>query len=154
MRNHLDGAAQEIAAAFLANDLGVNLPAGEVADPTQANVNEALVVTQVEVCFRAVVQNEDLPMLVGRHGARVNVDVWIELLDCDLEAALFEDEPGCGGGDALANRRYDAAGEEEILCSHRLPHNPIVDLCARRANQDTYRYSASAVSGADFELRV
>ncbi len=70
VRNHLDRPAQEVPAPLLLDDFRVHLPAGEIADAAQADVNEAFVVAQVQVRFRAVVQHVDFAVLVGRHRPR------------------------------------------------------------------------------------
>ena len=77
-------------------------------------VREALVVAEVEVGLRAVLGDEDLAVLVGRHRAGIDVDVRIELLEADREAAGDEEPADRGGGDALAERRDDAAGDEDV----------------------------------------
>ena len=77
----LDGAAQVIAPPLLGDDRLVDLAGGDVAGPGQVLVDEALVVAQVEVGLGAVVGDEHLAVLVGRHGAGVDVEVGVELLD-------------------------------------------------------------------------
>ena len=52
----------------------------------QVLVDEALVVAQVQVGLGAVVGDEDFAVLVGRHGARIDVDVRVELEHRDREA--------------------------------------------------------------------
>ena len=42
-------------------------------------MSEALIVSEVEVGFGAVVSHKDFTMLKWRHGARIDVQVWIEL---------------------------------------------------------------------------
>jgi len=76
-------------------------------------VDEALVVAQVQVGLGAVVGDEHLAVLQGAHGARVDVDVGVHLLDADPEAAALEKAPDGGGGDALAQGRHHAAGDED-----------------------------------------
>ena len=93
VRDDLDGAAQEVAAPLLGDDRGVDLAGGDVGALVEVLVDEALVVAQVEVGLGAVVGDEDLAVLVGRHGARVDVEVGVELLDGDGEAAALEDAP-------------------------------------------------------------
>ena len=50
----------------------------------QGLVNKALVVPQVQVRFRAVVGNEYLAVLYRVHGARVHIQVRVQLLRGDL----------------------------------------------------------------------
>ena len=52
----------------------------------QVDVDEALVVAQVEVGFGAVLGDKDLAMLIGGHGARVDVEVRIQLHGGDADA--------------------------------------------------------------------
>src|SRR3546814_2998842 len=61
----------------------------------------------------AVVGDVHLAVLKRAHGARIDVDVGIELHHRDAQTARFED--GCQrcGGDALAKRGHHAAGNED-----------------------------------------
>ena len=70
----------------------VRLVAGE------AGVGEALVVSKVEIGFSSVVGDEDLAMLEGRHGSGIDVEVGVELLQADAEAAAFEEATNAGSG--------------------------------------------------------
>ena len=82
--NDLDGLALVVLAlAFFLDDGEVNLAGGEVAVAGQRGVGEALVVAEVEVGLGAVVEDVDLAVLVGAHGAGVDVDVGVELLEPD-----------------------------------------------------------------------
>jgi len=74
--------------------------------------------SQIEVGFGAVVQHKNFAVLVGAHGARVNVDVGVQFLHGDVKAAFFEGASQRGGGDALANRTDNAARKKDVLCGH------------------------------------
>src|SRR5215472_6111032 len=60
VRNHLDSAAKEVAAALAADYGRVDLAGGDVRQPRQVRVDEALIMTQIEVCFSAVVRHKHL----------------------------------------------------------------------------------------------
>ena len=90
VRDDLHRAAEEVAAAFLLDDGVVDAAGGHVGVALHELVDEALVVAQVEVGLGAVLGDEDLPVLEGAHGARVDVDVGVELLVGDLQAARLE----------------------------------------------------------------
>jgi hypothetical protein len=96
VRDHLHRLAQVVAAALFFEHALVDLAGGEVVGLLHARGDEALVVAQVQVGFGAVVGDEHLAVLEGRHGARVHVDVRVELDEGDFEAARFEDR-GQGG---------------------------------------------------------
>ena len=51
---------------------------------------EALVMAEVEVGLGAVVGDEDLAVLVGRHRARIDVEIGVELAQADLVAARLQ----------------------------------------------------------------
>ena len=113
VRHDLDGRAEVVAAA-LAPDHGVVDPAGgDVRGAARVGVGEPLVVAEVEIGLGAVLGDEHLAVLVGRHRAGVDVDVRIELLQLDVEAASDEQPADRGGGDALAERGDDPAGDED-----------------------------------------
>ena len=104
-----------VAAAFTRNDLLVDASAGEVVGLRKRRVREALVVAQVEVGFRAVIGDEHFAVLERTHRARVDVQVGIEFLERDLEAAPLQQASDAGGGDALAQGRNHAAGDKDVL---------------------------------------
>src|SRR5947208_2614874 len=63
----------------------------------------------------AVVQHEHLAVLERVHRARVDVDVRIELLEGDAEAAGLEEAAQGGGGDALPESGGNSSGDEDVL---------------------------------------
>src|SRR5690554_5772355 len=118
MRDHLDSAAQVIAAALLADHLCIHLAGGNVANLIQPHVDETLIMPQVKVGFRAVVQHKYLAVLVRAHCARVNVDIWVKLLDCDSKTAILEQPPNCSRSYTFADRTDHTAGKKDIFRSH------------------------------------
>ncbi len=116
----LDRAAEIIAAPLLSDDGGIDLAGGDVGGAGEVLVGEALVVAEVEVRFGAVVGDEDLAMLVGRHRARVDVKVRVQLHDRDTGAAAFDQSPDRGGGDPFADGRNHAPRHEDVL-RHPVP---------------------------------
>ena len=90
VRNDLHGRAQVVAAALLADHVLVDAAGGDRVLAAQAGAHEALVVAQVEVGLGAVVGDVDLTVLERAHGARVDVDVRVELHHRDLQATGFE----------------------------------------------------------------
>ena len=112
MRNDLYGGAQVVAAPFLGDHLAVDAPGGEIAVAAGLAADETLVMPKIQVRLGAVLGNEHLAVLEGAHGARVHVDVGIQLDHAHVQAAGFENgAEGCRG-DALAERRDHASGDE------------------------------------------
>ena len=81
----------------------------------QVDVEEALVVADVEVGLGAVVGDEDLAVLERVHRARIDVEVRVELLHRDAQPARREQVAEARGGQALAERGDDTAGDEDVL---------------------------------------
>ena len=113
VRDDLDRGAEVVAAALAADDRVVDGAGGDVGGARGVLVGEALVVAQVEVGLGAVLGDEDLAVLERAHRPRIDVDVGIELLEGDPEAAGDEEAADGCGGDALAERGDDAAGYED-----------------------------------------
>ena len=120
VRDDLHGRAEVFAAALFGEDRPIDLARRDVRVLREVDVDEALVVAEVEVCLGTVVRHEDFAVLVRAHRAGVDVDVRVEFLDCDLDAAALEQTAERGRRDAFAEGRNNTAGNENILC-HGLP---------------------------------
>ena len=147
VRNHLDGAAEVVAPALLADHALVDLAGREIVAPTHLDVGEALVVSEVEVGLGAVFGDEHLAVLERTHRSRIDVDVRVELQVGDADAAGGED---CGqrrGGDALPQGGNDAAGDEhELGHGRQVPEIPIL--------QESSRAAQPVATGARSRIRV
>ena len=82
-------------------------------------MGEPLVMAQVEVGLRAVVEDVDLAVLVGAHRPGVDIDVGIELLEPDSQTPLLQQHADRRAGQPLAQRADHPAGHEDVL-GHRL----------------------------------
>ena len=121
VRNHLHGLAEIIAAPLALDDLFVDAAAGQVVGAGERGVGEALVVAEIEIGFGAVVGDENLAVLERAHGAGIDVEVGIEFLQRDGQAAAFEQAADGRRRDAFAERRNHAAGDE-----NEFSHSPDV----------------------------
>ena len=102
VRDHLHGAAQEVAVALPGNELLVDGALGEVGLAEQVFVDEALVMSQVKVAFVAVLGHEHFAVLERAHGARVHVQVRVHLLHHHRIAPRLQQMPQGRCGDSLA----------------------------------------------------
>ncbi len=118
VRDDLHGLAEVVAAALLGDDLLVDAAGGEVVVAGELGVGEALVVAEVEVGLGAVVGDEDLAVLEGRHGAGVDVEVGVELHQVDAEAAGLQQTAYRCRGKTLAERGHYSTGHKDELCRH------------------------------------
>jgi len=87
VRDDLDGLAEVFAAALAGDNPLVHLAGGRVGVALKLGVEEALVVADVEVGFRTVFCHEHFAVLERVHRARVHVDIRVELLHDNREAA-------------------------------------------------------------------
>src|SRR5207249_790135 len=131
--DHLHGRAEELALALLAEHGVPDRPGGVTRRPRQVLVDEALVVTDVEVGLGAVFGHEHLAVLEGAHRPRVDVQVRIELLRLHLQAARLQQPAERRGDDPLPQRRHDSPGDEDVLRLPRCAHarRPSRSSCAR-----------------------
>ena len=114
VRNHLDGRAQVVATALLAQYFLVDPPGGEVVGAAHGRGNKTLVMAQVQVGLGAIMGDKHFPMLERAHGARIDVDIGIELEHRDLQTPSLEDGgQGCRGN-AFAQRRYNTTRDEDV----------------------------------------
>ena len=115
VRDDLDGVAEVFAAALLGDDRRIDLSGRDIRRAGQIAVEEALVVTDVEVGLGAVLGDEDLAVLERVHGAGVDVEVGVELLHRHLQPARGQQLSEAARGQSLAERRDDPAADEEVL---------------------------------------
>jgi hypothetical protein len=71
---------------FLGDDGRVHLTGRHVRRAVEVLVEEPLVVADVEVCFGAVLGDEDLTVLERVHRAGIDIEVGIKLLHGDRES--------------------------------------------------------------------
>jgi hypothetical protein len=90
MWNDLNRAAKVIATALFLNDRRVDLSSRDIAEAGQIHVDEPLIVPQVQIGLGAIFGDEDLAVLVGRHGTGIDVDIGIEFLDRDTHPSRLE----------------------------------------------------------------
>ena len=90
VRHHLDGFAEIIATAFLVNDCLVDTTSGERIRFRSLNTGESLVVSEVEVGLHTIYRYVALTMLVRVQCTRVDVDVWVKLLDSNVVASCLK----------------------------------------------------------------
>jgi hypothetical protein len=102
MGDDLDGLAEVVAAAFLGDDRLVDRTGRGVAGTWEVLVDEPFVVTEVEVGLAPVVGDEHLTVFERVHGARIDVEVRIELLHGDAKTTLLEEPSERSASDSLA----------------------------------------------------
>ena len=90
MRNHLNGCAEIFTAPFSFYDCLIDAARCDVAGLRQAFIDKALIMTKVQIGFRTVIGHKDLTMLIGVHGAGIDVDIRIEFLVEHPKPAAFQ----------------------------------------------------------------
>ena len=111
----LHRAAQESALTLPVEKIPVHPAGGHRAAARQALVHEPLVVAQVKVGLRAVVGDEHLAVLIGAHGAGVDVQIGVEFLVPHPQTPLLQKTAQRRRTDALSQSGHHAAGDKYIL---------------------------------------
>ena len=88
--NHLDCAAQILTTPLLGDDRIINSSGGVVIFLGHQGVGETLVMSHIEVSLGPVVGHIHFPVLERVHGARIDVDIGVELLKGYCKATAFE----------------------------------------------------------------
>ncbi len=90
MRNDLHGFAEIIAAPLFQDHRLINLAASEVVVPRKDAVSKALVMAEVEIGLCAVIQHVNFAMLEWVHCSRIDIQIWVELLENNAQASRFK----------------------------------------------------------------
>ena len=90
MRDNLYGTSAVVSATFFLKNGPVDLTGCNIGIFIKILVNKSFVVTKVKVSFSAVLGNKYFTVLNGVHCSRVDIDVRVELLHCNLVAARLQ----------------------------------------------------------------
>ena len=123
VRDDLDRAAQKVAAPFLAEHCRVNLTAGDVGELAEVDIDKSLIVAEVKVGFRPVFGDKHFAMLIGRHGAGVNIEIRVKLHGGHAHAARLENGAQRSDRHAFAKAGKHTAGYKDIFGHRSFPSN-------------------------------
>ena len=87
--------------ALLIDHTLIDTSRGDVVLPRGANIEEALIVTQVQICFVTILCHIALAMLVGIERTRVNVYIRVKLLYRNLVPTSLKQFAKTGGYNTL-----------------------------------------------------
>jgi hypothetical protein len=113
--DHLDVPAQVAAAALPLQDVRVHLAGGQEVLPREVLVEHALVGAQVHVALGAVLQDEHLAVPVGVQGARIDVQVALQLDGGHREGLVLEQLGDRRAEYALAEAGHHRAHHRDVL---------------------------------------
>jgi hypothetical protein len=102
VRDDLYRFSQIIPTTLFGNNLFVDAAGRPIIIARKFGVGEALVVAEVEIGFGAVVGDENLAVLEWRHGARIDVEIRVELHQVNFEAVAFEQAANRGRSQSFA----------------------------------------------------
>ena len=103
VRNDLHRFAEVIAAALLQDHAFVDLAAGQIVVARENAISEALVVAEIEIGLRAIVEHINFAVLERVHRSRIDIEIGIELLKDDAQSAQFEKVPSEAAASPLPN---------------------------------------------------
>src|SRR5207253_10276872 len=98
-------------------------------------VEAPLVVTEVEIGFVTVVGDVLLTVLDGVHGARIDVDVGVELLHSDAKPAALEEPTERRCREALAEGTGYTTSDEDVFCHGSATYLPRSALARMATNR-------------------
>ena len=142
MGNYLHRAAKVIAAS-LATQYGlVDLATGKVVVLGHFRTQKTLVMAQIQICLCAILSHIDFTVLVGAHGARINIEIGVELEDSDTKTSRLEYGTQRSRCNTFTQRRNNTASNK-----NKTRHNDPATI-AKRVEKCI---SGSGV-GQDFDL--
>ena len=96
MWDYLDSPPEVLALSLLVDDRIVHPSGGKVASPGHGGMGEPFIVPEIQVGFCSILGDEDLTVLIGAHGPRINVDIRIHFLKCNCQASRFHESANGG----------------------------------------------------------
>ena len=121
VRDDLHRLSQISALTLLVQHVPVHLAGGQVGVLVQVFVDEALVVSQIQIGLGAVIGHEHFAVLQRAHGARIHVHIGVQLLAGHLQAAALQKPTQRCSSNALAQTGDHAAGHKNKFCHKNIP---------------------------------
>src|SRR5689334_11812399 len=90
MRNHLHGLAEIVTPALASNDAFVNATGSQIVALRERSMSETLIMAEIQIGFGSVIGHKHLAVLEGAHGTGVDVQVRVELLQGNAQAATLK----------------------------------------------------------------
>src|SRR5271154_5325046 len=88
--NDLNGRPEIVAAPLFCEDFLIDTAGSYIVLSGRRPPSEALVMAEIEVGLGAVIGDEDFAVVIGRHRARIDIEVGVELAQADLVAARLQ----------------------------------------------------------------
>jgi hypothetical protein len=124
VRDDLDCLAEVVAATLGGEHRLIDRTGGGIRTSGETFVDEALVVTEVEVGLASIVGDEDLAMLIRIHRAGIDVDVRVKFLHGDSQATHFEESTQGARRQTLSEGAHYSSRHEYVLGHSDLRPSP------------------------------
>ena len=120
MRNDLYGTAAVISMTFLVQNRPVNFTRCNVGILIQAFIDKPFVMSQIQVCLRAIICYKYLSVLDRIHRTGIHIDIGIQLLHGHMISSRFEQPSQRSCGNSFSKTGHNAAGHKYIFYAHAL----------------------------------
>ena len=119
--NHLYGASAVIPVPLFVQDGPVYFSRSHIGIAIQTFVDKPLIMSQIQVCLRAVIRDEHLAMLNGIHGTGIHIDIGIKLLHGHMIPSGLEQSAQGGCRDPLSQTGNHTSGHKYIFYHTQTP---------------------------------
>ena len=110
-----NGLSEVVSPPFCFNHLGVDFTRGQIVVFGEVDVEEAFVISQVEVDFSSIIQNEDLAVFEGKDMVPASLLRYGSILmDVTRSPALLSRTPMLLA-DTFAESRKDSSADHDVL---------------------------------------
>ena len=125
MRHNLNRGTKVFATTLFVDNRFIDPPHGQIRGLCCRFVKKALVVTKIKISFSSIIGYIDLTMLVGRHGAGINIDIGIIFLYGHPQSTGLEQHPERGRQNSLTERGYYPSGHKNMFHIFRSSHDSV-----------------------------
>ena len=115
MWNDLNRRPQILAFTLLAQDFAIDFTSGDIRVFIEIDVNKTLIMPQIKIRLGSIICDKHFSMLVRAHGAGINVDIGVKLLNRNLETAILQKPAQASCHNPFPDRRNYTAGDKNIF---------------------------------------
>ncbi len=99
VRDDLNSFTEKLTVSFLFDHGQIDLTGCVIRISSQRSAGEAFVVSQVQIGFTAIIEDINFPVLIGAHRPGIDIDIGVEFLHADAEAARFQQHSNGSAGE-------------------------------------------------------
>ena len=115
MGNYLNRFTQVSTFPLLVNDRLINSTSGNIVGLRSVNIQKALIMPQIKICFSTILGYKAFSMLIGIECSGINIDIGIKFLNGHFQSSRLQQLCKGGCNNSFSQRGGNTTGYKNVL---------------------------------------